>query len=79
MEKLRKFLNGLPVDEQYDFARRCGTTIKYLRKVLNSKKEINLGENICIKIERESGRAILVEDMRPDVDWEYIRGTKKSA
>lgn len=79
MEKLRKFLNGLPVNKQHVFAKRCGTTIKYLRKVLNSKKEINLGETICINIERESGRAILVEDMRPDVDWEYIRGTKKSA
>lgn len=79
MEKLRKFLNGLPVDEQCDFAKRCGTTIKYLRKVLNSKKETNLGETICINIERESKRAVLVEDMRPDVDWKYIRGTRKSA
>lgn len=29
----------------------------------------------CPAIERESGGAVRCEDLRPDVDWAYLRGT----
>lgn len=34
---------------------------------------------LCIVLERESSRAIRCEDLRPDVDWAYLRGTSKAA
>ncbi len=29
----------------------------------------------CIEIEKAAGGAVRCEDLRPDVDWAYLRGT----
>ncbi len=29
----------------------------------------------CIQIEKATARAVRCEDLRPDVDWSYLRGT----
>ena len=71
MESLRTYLNGRPPDEQESFASRCGTTIGYLRKALSTKQEI--GAEIVIALERESDGEVRCEDLRPDVDWAYLR------
>jgi DNA-binding transcriptional regulator YdaS (Cro superfamily) len=33
----------------------------------------------CIDIERATGGAVRCEDLRPDIDWAYLRGTHKEA
>ena len=71
--KLRAYLNSLPLDAQRDFARRCGTTLGYLRKAITRKQRHDVV--LCIAIERESGRKVRCEDLRPDADWAYVRGT----
>lgn len=73
MDKLRAYLNSLSTDDQYFFARRCGTTIGYLRKALSVGATRRLGTDICIALERESKGAVRCEDLRPDVNWEYVR------
>ncbi len=73
MDKLKAYLNALPPAEQADFAIRCHTTIGYLRKAISKRQKI--GESICIAIERESGRSVVCEDLRDDVDWAYLRNT----
>lgn len=73
MNKLRQYLNSLPVPEQADFARRCGTTIGYLRKAISAGQQ--LAEKTCIAIDRESRGVVRCEDIRADVDWGYLRGT----
>lgn len=75
MEDLRNYINGKPASWQADFAVRCGTTIGYLRNAISTKKA--LGDAICISIERESGGLVRCESLRPDVDWAYLRSTKK--
>ncbi len=75
MESLRKFLNSLSPVEQNGFAERCGTSLGYLRKVISTGAR--LGESIVILIERESGGAVRCEEMRPEVDWAYLRGTSR--
>lgn len=75
METLRSYLNGRKPDEQEDFARRAGTTIGYLRKVLSTKKPI--GAEIVIALERESGGEVRCEDLRPDVDWACLRSPQQ--
>lgn len=72
MESLRSYLKSLETGEQESFAERCGTTLGYLRKVLSTKERIR--ESLSISLARESGGAVPVEDTRPDVDWEYLRG-----
>lgn len=57
-----------------DFARRCGTTAGQLKQVAGGYRRA--GESLAINIERESGGAVRCEDLRPDVDWEYLRTTK---
>lgn len=73
MEKLLAYLNSLPKAERTDLVARCETSEGYLRKAIS--KGQRLGESLCINLERESGRAIRCEEMRPDVDWAYLRAT----
>lgn len=73
MEKLREYLNGLNPDEQERFARRCDTSVGYLRKAISTKQL--LGPNLVIAIERESGGTVTCEDVRSDVDWAFLRNT----
>lgn len=73
MDKLLEYINSLPIDEREPFAKRCETTIGYLRNACSTGKR--LGERIAINIERESGGAVRCEDMRPDVDWAYLRNS----
>lgn len=68
MEDLRAYLNGLPVAEQDGFAKRCGTTVGYLRKLLATGDLVR--EKTCVAIERESGGAVTRMALRPD--WREI-------
>ena len=74
MKELIEYLKSLGGDEQQDdFARRCGTSIGYLRKAHYAKQ--SLGESLCINIDRESGGVVTCESLRPDVDWAYLRAS----
>ena len=73
METLRRYLNQIPPTEQVAFAFRCGTSVGYLRKACSIGQKI--GADLCIEIERESAGRVRVEDLRPDVDWKYLRAT----
>lgn len=73
MQLLLSYLNSLAAPERIDFATRCGTSAGYLRKAISSGQRI--GERIVINIERESAGAVRCEDLRPDVDWAYLRNT----
>lgn len=33
----------------------------------------------CPEIEKATGGEVKCEELRPDVDWAYLRGTKKAA
>lgn len=71
MDKLLAYINNLPVEARDDFAKRAGTTVGYLRKAVSIGSR--MGVELCIAIERASDGALMVEDLRPDVDWSYLR------
>lgn len=73
MKDVLAYLATLPQDARDAFATRCGTTVGYLRKAASTNQRIR--EKLAIAIERESSRAVTVEQIRPDVDWAYLRGT----
>lgn len=73
MDELQKFLKAMPPDDRESFATRCGTTLGYLRKAISTGQQ--LGEKLCVNIDRESGGVISCESLRDDVDWAYIRAT----
>ena len=76
MNKFKPFFMGLPVAEREAFAKRCGTSRGHLTNIAYGKP---CAESLAINIERESGGAVRCEDIRPDVDWAYLRGTEKRA
>ncbi|MCL2298363.1 MAG: helix-turn-helix domain-containing protein [Proteobacteria bacterium] len=71
MDKLRQYLNSLSLCEQLDYARRCGTTAGYLRKAISVAQKLKL--DLCVRLDRASAGAVRCEDLRPDVDWAYLR------
>ena len=72
---LRDYLNKLSTAEQAPFASKCGTSVGYLRKAISKRQA--LGVPLCIAIERNTGGAVTCEDLRPDIDWAYLRAPKK--
>ena len=73
MEKLHEYLKTMTPSEQRKFADRCGTSLGYLRKAVSVGQKI--GVELAVAIQRESRCAVLVEDLRSDVDWKDIRRT----
>ena len=71
MEKLIAYLNSLSVVEQEAFATRCRTTVGYLRKAASIGQKF--GDGLCLRIAVESSGAVAPEDLRQDVDWQYLR------
>lgn len=71
MDKLLAYLNRLQPDAQTVFAKRCGTTVGYLRKACSVNQQ--LSEGLCLRIGAECAGDVVPEDLRPDVDWEYLR------
>lgn len=72
---LKRFLKNLPdAAAREAFAIACGTSLNYLRKCLSQQRFVP-DARLCIAIERESGGKVRCEQMRPDVDWKYLRAT----
>lgn len=71
---LKSYLKSLPPDKREAFAGACETSVGQLTQVALGHRRA--GESLAINIERESGGAIRCEDLRPDVDWAYLRNTK---
>jgi DNA-binding transcriptional regulator YdaS (Cro superfamily) len=74
---LLPFWRSLNQPARLRFARRCDTTVNHLQNIAYGLKRC--GESLCINIERESNAEVRCEDLRPDVDWGYLRsiGAKK--
>lgn len=72
--ELKDYLASLTSeDAKQSFADRCGTTPGQLRQVAYGARRA--GESLAINIERESGKAVTCEELRPDVDWAYLRNS----
>lgn len=75
MHIVTKYLNSLSKEARAQFVERCGTSEGYLRKAASIGQR--LGEGLCIELDRESGGQLRCEDLRSDVDWAYLRRSKK--
>ena len=67
--ELRQYLNGMTASEQANFAKRCDTSVGYLRKALSINQL--LGPALCVSIERESTRQVTRQELRPN-DWQSL-------
>lgn len=69
-EALRAYLNELKPTDQRKFAKRCKTSVGYLRKAISTKPEIDV--QLAAALDRESGGRVDCRRLRPGVDWEYL-------
>lgn len=54
-------------------AHKCGIGYDYLYQVLTGRKKGTA--ELCIQIEKATSGVVRCEDLRPDVDWAYLRST----
>ena len=71
---LHEYIKLLDKATLSDLAIRCGTTVGQLRQIAYQNRRANGG--LAVSIERETGGAIKCEQLRPDIDWAYLRGSK---
>lgn len=53
--------------DQEEYARKCKTSVGYLRKALSVKQP--LGVELVTRLHKHSGGKVRATDVRPDVDW----------
>jgi DNA-binding transcriptional regulator YdaS (Cro superfamily) len=68
---LAAYLESLTVEERRAFARRCGTSLEYLRQLAAGIRTPKVG--LAITISRESAGLVTCEALVPGVDWAYLR------
>jgi len=73
--ELKTYLETMSLEQREAFAGRCNTTAGHLRNISYGYKPC--GESLAINIERESDAAVRCEELRKDVDWQYLRGTSR--
>lgn len=71
MDELREYIKSLNSDERAEFEAFIGTSIGYLRKAISAGQK--LGSGLVVRIEQFSKRRVTCEQLRPDVDWAYLR------
>lgn len=71
MQEILDYLRSLPPPSRDAFAERCNTSVGYLRKAVSTKQQ--LGVELCISLDRESGGVLRCERLCPGLDWEYLR------
>ena len=55
---------------------RCATSVGQLKQVAYGRRRA--GESLAINIDRETRGVVSCEELRPDVDWAYIRQTGRA-
>ncbi|MBY0498857.1 MAG: hypothetical protein K2P74_04460 [Nitrosomonas sp.] len=68
MDKLKLYLNSLNPEQQEKFAKSCGTTVGYMRKIICAKGSLFFGPIIARKIDLNSGGKVPRKTLRPH-DW----------
>ena len=71
--ELKSYLTDLSGPERDAFATLVESSAGHLRNISYGYKRC--AESLAISIERESRGAVRCEQLRPDVDWAFLRGT----
>lgn len=71
---LKTYLSGLTLKERDAFAARVGTSAGHLRNMSYGYR--TCAETLAIEIERASDGVVTCEELCPQADWAYVRGTR---
>lgn len=76
MNTFHAYFKALSKDARQAVADKVGTSVAYLWQIAYEQRRC--AESLAIEIEKASNRAVKVEDLRPDVDWAYVRSSAQS-
>lgn len=68
---LHAYIKKLDRDELDQFANRCKTTAGQLKQVAYGNRRAGAG--LAVNLDRETGGQVTCEELRPDIDWAYLR------
>lgn len=71
--KLKTYLSTLERGGVSSLAKELGISPSYLSQLASGAAPIS--HSRCIDIEKATNGAIRCEDLRPDVDWAYLRNS----
>lgn len=71
---LHEYLKSLDKTSLDAFAARCGTSVGQLKQVAYGNRRASAA--LAVGIERESAGSVTCEQLRADIDWAYLRGSK---
>lgn len=72
--RLKTYLQSMTIKQRMSFAERCGTTGNHLRNISYGQKRASVA--LCIALERETGGEVRCEELRPDIDWQFLQQRK---
>lgn len=74
-QSLSSYLNSLPSkEEKENFAKRCKTSLGYLRLITSGVRQCSA--TLAIDIDRESEGKVACEELCPNADFAYLRNSK---
>lgn len=71
---LHAYIEILDKTKLDDLAARCDTTAGQLKQIAYGNRRASVV--LAVSLERETQGTVTCEQLRPDVDWAYLRGTK---
>jgi DNA-binding transcriptional regulator YdaS (Cro superfamily) len=74
---LHEYIKPLAKAALDDLAARCGTSAGQLKQVAYGNRRPNA--SLAINIERETRASVTCEELRPDIDWAYLRSSQPSS
>ncbi|TFH81786.1 transcriptional regulator [Pseudomonas kribbensis] len=74
---LIELIRSLAPTQLEALAERSGTSVGNLKQIAYGYRLA--GPGLAINLDRESGRAVTCEELRPDIDWAYLRNSSASS
>ncbi len=71
--KLLDYIKPLAKEQLEAFAGSCGSTVGQIKQVAYGRRA---SAELAIRIDIASSGQVSCEDIRDDIDWEYLRGRK---
>lgn len=70
--KLLDYIKPLTREQLEEFAEGCGSTVGQIKQVAYGRRA---SAELAIRIDIASQGKVSCEDIRADIDWNYLRGT----
>lgn len=74
---LKQYWQTLSKQQRQELANACNTSPDYLYQIALGNR--NASGALAIDLERETGGAVMADDVCPNADWDHIRSSRPAA